>query len=200
MAKGAAALSDLELLQIIIGSGNKKANVSYLAGEVCRLLRQQSLEPDKLLKIKGLSTAKVTAVMAAMELGKRLSNDPEPIISDPSDIIPLVAEYAHKKQEHLLVFTLDGAGHLLARRLISIGTLTNTLVHPREVFADAITDRAAAIILAHNHPSGDATPSKEDKQVTKLLVPVGDILGISVQDHIIVAGNKWTSLRQQGSL
>ncbi len=199
-AKGAAALSNAELLQIIIGSGGKYANVTVIADAVNSLLSDQTIEVKSLLKIRGLSTAKAAAILSAIELGKRVNDTSQPVITSPADIIPLVSEYSQKKQEHLVVFTIDGAGHILNRRLITIGTLTNTLVHPREVFADAVGDRAASVILVHNHPSGDPSPSVEDKQVTKVLAQVGEILGISLQDHVIIAGSRWVSLRQLGLL
>ena len=107
-------------------------------------------------------------------------------VTNPKDVLPVLRRYRNYKQEAFLCITLDGSHNIITVRIISIGLLNRTLVHPREVFADAITDRAAAIILAHNHPSGNVEPSEEDIQITKRMKDAGSILGIEILDHIII--------------
>ena len=188
-AKGAEALSDYELLMAIIGSGNKQADVTVIAKNVLKLFKTEGgISYQLLAKVGGIGAAKATEITAAFELAKRyLADHEQPIISDSDTALEQLADIRNKKQEYLVCLTLDGANRLIAKRVITIGTLTSSLVHPREVFADAITDRAASIIVAHNHPSGRLVASPEDKEVTKRLVSVGEMVGIDVIDHIIVA-------------
>jgi DNA repair protein RadC len=196
--KGPAALTSQELVQVVLGAGVKGANVTQIAQQVVSLIVNNELSLASLLKVRGLSLAKASVILAAVELSVRLKGKDDTIVQDPADILPLVSEYRNKRQEYLICFTLDGANRLLQQRVISIGTLTNTLIHPREVFADAITDRAASIILVHNHPSGNPEPSSEDMQVTAALVKAGRILGIELHDHIIIAQGGWFSFRSNG--
>ncbi len=188
-ARGAAALSDYELLMAIIGSGNAQADVTKIARDVQKLLKEKGSELtyDDLLGIKSLGPAKATHIMASYELWRRQFEVSErPIIDSPEKAVEQLTDIRDKKQEYFVCLTLDGANRLIAKRIISIGTLTSSLVHPREVFADAITDRAASIIVAHNHPSDSLDPSEADKQVTNRLKDVGGLLGVIVLDHIIV--------------
>lgn len=188
-AKGAAALSDFELLQVLIGSGNAQADVSKIARDTLRLIKANgaSVTYEQLSQITGMGTAKIAELLAALELTKRyvLDND-QPIINSSDEAVEQLADIRDKKQEYFVCLTLDGANRLIAKRTITIGTLTSSLVHPREVFADAITDRAASIIVAHNHPSGQLRPSKVDEEITELLADAGELLGIRLSDHIIV--------------
>ncbi|MEX0748511.1 MAG: DNA repair protein RadC [Candidatus Saccharimonadales bacterium] len=195
--KGPKALSDLELLQALIGSGNKYTDVSSIAREVKKLLRKHGsdISYNQLKQVTGLGTAKVTEILASIELSKRyLVDDDRPIIDSPEKAAEQLSDIRDKKQEYLIVMTLDGANRLIEKRTIAIGTLTNSLVHPREVFADAITDRAAGIIVAHNHPGGSLEPSKADLEVTTRLKACGQLLGIIVIDHIVITNSKHTSL------
>lgn len=190
--KGAAALSDFELLQALIGSGNKQADVSKIAKDTLALIKKHgaTVTYEQLQQVIGMGAAKTTEILAALELSRRYLIDSEqPIIDSPEKAVEQLADIRDKKQEHFVVMTLDGANRLIAKRTITIGTLTSSLVHPREVFADAITDRAASIIVAHNHPSGDKTPSQDDKDITAKLIEAGVILGIELIDHIIVTKN-----------
>lgn len=189
-AKGAASLSDFELLQALIGSGNAQADVTKIARDVLKILRKNGAEItyEQLKLIGGMGPARICEIMAAFELSKRYLIDSEmPIIDSPEKAVEQLADIRDKKQEYFVVMTLDGANRLIAKRIITIGTLTSSLVHPREVFADAITDRAASIIVAHNHPSGNLEASQADKDITKRLKEAGKILGISVLDHVIVS-------------
>ena len=196
-ARGAAALSDYELLMAIIGSGSAHADVTKIARDVRKILGEKgsNLTYEDLLKIKGLGAAKAAQLMAGFELWRRQFEVSErPIIDSPEKAAEQFADIRDKKQEYFVCLTLDGANRLIAKRVISIGTLTASLVHPREVFAEAITDRAASIVVAHNHPSGNLEPSIADKEVTERLRQAGEILGIEVLDHLILGGEGFRSV------
>jgi len=191
-AKGAAALSDFELLQALIGSGNKQADVGNIAKNTLKLLQEHgaNITYKQLQQVTGMGPARITEILAALELSRRYLIDSEqPIIDSPEKAVEQLADIRDKKQEHFVVMTLDGANRLIAKRIITIGTLTSSLVHPREVFADAITDRAASIIVAHNHPSGNVVASQADIDVSVRLQKVGKILGVNMIDHLIVTKN-----------
>lgn len=195
--KGPQALSDFELLQALVGSGNKQVDVSTIAKETKKLFRKHGAKVtyDQLQSVKGLGDAKITEILAAIELSKRHLIDSEmPIIDTPEKAAEQLADIRDKKQEHFVCLTLDGANRLIAKRTITIGTLTASLVHPREVFADAITDRAASIIVAHNHPSGSLKPSTADVDVTKRLEDSGKLLGIDLIDHLILSKTDFMSV------
>ncbi len=189
-ARGAEALSDYELLMAIIGSGTQYADVTKLAREVQKLLKEKGSELayEDLLSVKSLGPAKATNIMAGFELWRRQFEVSErPIIDSPEKAVEQLSDIRDKRQEYFVCLTLDGANRLIAKRIITIGTLTSSLVHPREVFADAITDRAASIIVAHNHPSGNLEASQADVDVTERLISIGDLLGIKLIDHIVVS-------------
>lgn len=195
-AKGPAALSDFELLQALIGSGNKQADVSAIARETKKLLQKYGpdITYEQLEQITGLGSAKIAEILAAFELSKRyLSESDQPVLDSTEKVGEELKDIRDKKQEYFVCLTLDGANRLIAKRTISIGTLTASLVHPREVFADAITDRAASIIIAHNHPSGNTKPSKADIEMTKRLKDAGELLGIKLLDHIIITKKEFKS-------
>lgn len=194
---GSAKLSDLELLMAIIGSGNAQADVTKIARDVKKLITEKGSELtyDDLLSIKSLGPAKATQIMAGFELWRRQFEVGErPIIDSPEAAVAQLADIRDKKQEYFVCLTLDGANRLIAKRIITIGTLTSSLVHPREVFADAITDRAASIIVAHNHPSGRLEPSQADVDVTKRLEESAQIVGINLVDHVLVTKSGHASL------
>lgn len=195
--KGAEALSDYELLMAIIGSGNAQADVTKIAKDVQKLiaLKGSTLNYEDLLGVKSLGPAKATQITAGFELWRRQFEVSErPIIDSPEKAVAQLADIRDKKQEYFVCLTLDGANRLIAKRIITIGTLTSSLVHPREVFADAITDRAASIIVAHNHPSGNLEPSQADNDVTDRLNNASILLGIKLNDHIIVTQASHTSI------
>lgn len=196
-ARGAEALSDYELLMAIIGSGTQYADVTKLAREVQKLLKEKGSELayEDLLSIKSLGPAKATNIMAGFELWRRQFEVSErPIIDSPEKAAEQLSDIRDKKQEYFVCLTLDGANRLIAKRIITIGTLTASLVHPREVFAEAISDRAASIIVAHNHPSGTLTPSSADSEVTQRLEEAGVVLGIKLVDHLIVSSSGHLSI------
>ncbi len=195
--KGAEALSDYELLMAIIGSGTAQADVTKIAKDVRKLIAEKgsTLSYEDLLGVKSLGPAKATQIMAGFELWRRQFEVSErPIIDSPEKAVEQLADIRDKKQEYFVCLTLDGANRLIAKRIITIGTLTSSLVHPREVFADAITDRAASIIVAHNHPSGNLEPSQADKDVTGRLEKAGELLGIKLLDHTIITKSAFSSI------
>lgn len=196
-AKGAAALSDYELLMAIIGSGNAQADVTMIARDVQKLLKEKGSELtfEDLLGVRSLGPAKATQIMAGFELWRRQFEVSErPVIDSPEKAVAQLTDIRDKKQEYFVCLTLDGANRLIAKRTITIGTLTSSLVHPREVFADAITDRAASIIVAHNHPGGNTEPSAADQEVTQRLQESAKLLGIGLNDHLIVTKDKYNSI------
>jgi DNA repair protein RadC len=195
--KGAQSLTDLELLQAMIGSGNKQVSVSEIAKQTLQVIKKfgADISHEQLQQITGLGSAKISEILAAFELAKRhLLECEQPIIDSELKAVEQLADIKNKKQEHFVVMTLDGANRLIAKRTITIGTLTSSLVHPREVFADAITDRAAGIIIAHNHPSGGVTPSIADEDVTTRIKAAGSILGIPLLDHLIITKDQSKSI------
>ena len=197
LKKGAQSLSDLELLQALIGSGNKQANVSKIAQGVKKLLQKHGadISYEQLAEVTGMGEAKTTEILAAFELSKRyLIDSDSPIIDSPEKAVEQLTDFRDKKQEYFVCLTLDGANRLIAKRVITIGTLNSSLVHPREVFADAITDRAASIIVAHNHPSGTLSPSEADRNITVKLHESAKLLGINLTDHIIITKSSFASI------
>lgn len=204
--KGAQALKDEELIAIILDNGNKNCDVFSISRKVAELMEKNNLPSyETLLNIKGIGPAKSSRLIACFELARRYGTPDilDPIrISEPEDIlqIPEVIDIGHKLQEHFLCITLNGASEVIMARIITMGLLNHSLVHPREVFADAITDRAAAIICVHNHPSGNPEPSQADITVTKQLCEAGIILGIQLMDHIIITKGGVNSLRSLGYL
>lgn len=197
---GAANLSDLELLRLLIGSGNKQASSQDISRRILKMLKEKgsSVSYDELLNIKGMGAAKTSEIIALFELGKRyLMPADRPVISTTDEAVQQLTYIRNKKQEHFVVLTLDGANRLISNTVIFQGTLNQSLVHPREVFAKAIEDRAASIIVAHNHPSGNVEPSQQDREITKKLKAAGELLGIAVLEHIIVARNGYWSVDER---
>ncbi len=196
--RGATTLSDFELLEVIVGSGNVSSDVSTIARQIQQQLRRDTgqLTVESLLTIKGVNTATACKLMAALELAHRhLMRNVEPL-QNIHDVIERLSDIRGKQQEHLLCLTLDGGQRLIAQRTITIGTLDSLLAHPREVFADAIADRAASVVIAHNHPSGDSKPSQKDISLTQQLAAAGQLLGVALRDHVIVTKTGHFSFRQ----
>lgn len=203
LERGSESLSDEELLAILLRTGIKDKPVLELAKSIiCHIDRNK---PDgiegTLRNIRGMGDSKIAVVMAAFELGRRYFGYGLEKISAPVEIVPFLRHYANRNQEHFICISLNGANEIIAVRVVSIGSLTETIVHPREVFADVIVDRAASIIVAHNHPSGNIEPSKEDILLTKRLSEAGNLLGIKVLDHIILSPRgRYLSFLQEGIL
>jgi len=193
---GPKALSDAELLAIILRTGNKKENVIDLCRRLLnnynlKLLLQISL--NELKKIEGIKEAKACQLVALFELSRRImsfNNAKNIKIENPRDAAKLlIPEMSELKQEYFKGLYLDSRNNLIKNETIFIGSLNSSIVHPREIFKIALKESASAIILAHNHPSGDPEPTEEDIQITKKIIKVGKIIGIRVLDHIII-GNK----------
>lgn len=198
-AKGPEALSDHELLAILLGSGTKGSDVMTVAGRILKVLDgNKELSLDELKKIEGVGPAKATLIAAALEFSRRRIRPEGMKITFPADVLPLIQHYADRKQEHFICVSINGANEVIKSRVVSVGLVNKTQVHPREVFADPITDRASAIIVAHNHPAGTLTPSTEDKEITEQLKASGEVLGIRLLDHIIFNHKGYYSFLEQG--
>ncbi len=196
--KGPASLSDFELLEVIIGSGTKGSDVSFIAKQVQKLLLKgvDALNMENLTALRGVSTATAAKLLASFEIARRhLVRDAEPLRTQ-KDILGRLADIRNKQQEYCICLSLDGGSRLIAQRTITIGTLDSVLAHPREIFSDPIVDRAASIIVAHNHPSGSPKPSPKDITLTQQLAAAGQLLGIPLRDHIIVTKLEHFSFRQ----
>lgn len=196
-SKGAAALSDFELLEVVIGSGSPYTDVGTIARQAQKRLRGglDKMSFDSLLQIKGINVATASKLLAALELAKRhIVKDAEPLRS-VHDLLARLDDIRTRQQEHVTCLSLDGGQRLLAQRTISIGTLDTAIAHPREVFADAIADRAASVVVAHNHPSGDVRPSKKDIELTQQLAAAGQLIGVPLRDHLIVSKSGYFSFR-----
>jgi DNA repair protein RadC len=205
LSKGAQALSNRELIALILGSGSKNNPLMSISKTIENMLENQQLEAlsiEKLSAVPGVGNSKACQILAAFELAKRFYIESEkPLIKKTCDILPLLKEYAEKKQEYFFTITLDGSKRVIDVHLTFIGTLNYALLHPREVFAVAITDRAASIIVAHNHPSGDPNPSYDDKVITQQLRDTGILMGIELSDHIIFTKkNRYYSFLAHGIL
>ncbi len=200
--RGAEALSDVELLALLLGSGIPGKDVMQLAKQVAELLAQagSALNFEQLSKVGGIGIAKASQILASFELARRhlLKNSVK--IKTAKDALPYLSDIADKQQEHFVCLTLNGAHELIEKRTITVGLLNSSPIHPREVFADAITDRAASVILAHNHPSGNLTPSDADLKITAKLMQAGELLGIRVLDHLIVSRRNYLSFREHGMM
>lgn len=208
LKKGAQALSNADLLAILLRTGTKHDSVLRVAERLLKkyedfgIVALSTLSPQELSKIKGIGPVKAVTLAAAIELGKRLHGveaSRKAVIRSPQDAVALLMpRLRHETREHFVVLLLSTKNHVLATPTISIGSLNASIVHPRELFREVINHSAASVILAHNHPSGDPTPSSEDISLTRKLVDAGGILEIPVLDHIIIGDKKYVSLKEKG--
>lgn len=206
LKEGAEVLSDIEILAILLRTGSREATALDLASLI--MLRFKSLRQllgatiEELGEIKGVGPAKACQIKAALELARRTakySDQPRPVIKSPDDAAALVMEeMRHFDREHFRAILLNTKNQVIGTDKVSVGTLNSSVVHPRELFRNAIKRGAASVILLHNHPSGDPTPSREDKDITQRVIEVGNIIGIEVLDHIIIGDNKFISLKAHG--
>ena len=196
LISGAKNLSDRELISILLGKGVKGKDIVSLSEEVLKQLDLLNYEVNEthLRNIAGLGEAKIAAIAAAIEFSRRILCPKSKRIKSSSDIYPYIQHFADRKQEVFVCASLNGANEIIAIRVVSIGLINKTLVHPREVFADPISDRAAAVIVCHNHPSGNLEPSDEDREITKRLKDAGNVLGIPLLDHIIFTETTYKSV------
>jgi len=202
LAKGPVCLSDSELLSIILNTGIHGKDVSVLAADLLCLLDKYKEIPSvkEISLLQGIGNTKACAVAAMLEFGRRRYGAVSMRIKQPIDIFTLVRHYADRKQERFISLSLNGAHEVLAVRVVTIGLVNKTIVHPREVFADIIQDRAAAFCVAHNHPSGQLDSSPEDNEITERLQSAARILGLHFIDHIIFSQTSWYSYRENGKL
>lgn len=196
---GVLSLKNYELLAIVLGSGTKGKDVLKLSREIINLLEEDfdNISMEKLSSIHGLGKIKASQILASIELSKRYLIKQNTQIKKASDIYKELDKYKNKKQEYFIMISLDGANHIIKIRVISIGILNQSLVHPREVFSPALKDRAASIIIAHNHPSGILKASNEDINITNRLKECGILLGIEILDHIIITKDGYLSFKDE---
>lgn len=205
---GAEALSSQELLALIIGRGISKKSVMTIAQELLtrfgniKAISEATLE--ELSQIKGIGLAKAAQIKACFELGKRQDLEPELKdfdIKDPQSVVKAIrSSIKDKAKEHFKLILLNARNKIIGISTVSIGSLNASIVHPREVFKNAIIHNAYSVVLAHNHPSGDSEPSEDDLMITKRLVEAGKILDIKVTDHIIITKNGYFSFKGKGLL
>ena len=199
---GPGALSDADLVALVFGSGSGGEGVLDVAARVTRsihLRRLHQIAVEDLLAIKGMGPARAAQLLAAAEIGRRLwpDADPIPLVRGPETIFELTADIRRSNREHFVGFYLNSRNQVLRREIISIGSLNASIVHPREVFIPALAVSAASLILAHNHPSGDPSPSEEDLAITRRITESGRLLGIELLDHVVVAREAYTSFKER---
>jgi DNA repair protein RadC len=199
--KGVEALSDYELVAAIIGSGGGDGrDVRSLSYKVVNLIKEKKgdLSFEELTKIEGIGPAKASQILSGFELARRHIVVETVKITEAKDVLPLIDRITSKQQEYFICISLNGANEVIENRTVTVGLLDRSQVHPREVFADVITDRAASVIFAHNHPSGALEPSNSDLKIHEQLTEAGRILGIKVLDHIIISKKGYYSFQENG--
>lgn len=203
---GADSLSNTELLAILLRTGTSEESVISLA---CRILNQvgelrglKSITYEELVTIRGIGPAKALQIAAGLELGKRIASSTvpnRPTVRSPQDVASFMMEdLRYHTQEHFVCLYLNTKNQVLGRETVFIGSLNSSIVHPREVFKEAIRRSSASVICLHNHPSGDPSPSREDIEVTRRLLDAGKILGIDLLDHVIIGDGRFYSLKEKG--
>lgn len=198
---GPERLSNSEILAILLRTGSKGINVVELSNKILKKFSGEGLTKAPVKELKntfGLGKAKACEIVACFELGRRfLQNKKSALLLSPKDVWNELKDIRDYKKEHFIIFFLDARNQEVKREIISIGLLNASIVHPREVFEPAVRHLAAQIIIAHNHPSGDPSPSEEDLKITKQLTEAGKILGIEILDHVIIGKNKYSSFKEQ---
>lgn len=198
-AYGVEQLTFGELYALLIRTGRKGKSVRQIGEEITSLIHKNknNISPNLFSGVRGIGKAKISALCAALELGHRLyGNKSTQLIINPKDVWLLMRDEVQKKKEYFVVLYLNMRNQMIQKEIISIGSLNVSIAHPREVFEPAVRHHAGQIILSHNHPSGDTTPSNEDKKTTKRLVEAGELLGIEVVDHVVVAREGFMSMRE----
>ena len=200
--RGASALTDEELVAAILGRGVEGQDLGTISRRVAKLIQKhkEDLSVDHLTEVRGMGLAKAAQILSAFELARRHLIKDAVKITGAQDVMPLLADIADKKQEHFVCISLNGAHEVIKKRIVTIGLLDRSQVHPREVYADVISDRAAAVIFAHNHPSGDLKASNSDLKIHEQLTEAGKILGIRIIDHLIVTRKGYYSFQEAGLL
>ena len=197
--KGIQALSDKELVMLLISKGTQNHPIDEVAENVLKVLDKGSGCSLNALKfIPGMGQAKAAVVLAALELGRRRPSRKGKVLRTPKDIWNEVRHYAERNQEQLIVLSFNGAGELLDLHVATVGLVDKVVMHPREIFAEAINLRAVAVAIVHNHPSGILTPSVADRILTVKITKAGSLLGIKVLDHLIISPTEYYSFREMG--
>jgi len=203
ISKGPKNLKDEELLAILLGTGIKGKNVIEVAKQILRKYSKKrllQLDYKDLSEIKGVGSAKACTILASQELVKRalkVRDETLPIIKSVKDVVAQAVYMRDKTREHLMVIYLNARNEMIFKKPMFIGTLNANLVHPREIFQEALKQNAASVILTHNHPSGDSDPSEDDIKTTKRIVEAGKIMGIDVLDHVIITKTKAFSFKDK---
>lgn len=200
---GPHKLKDEELLAIILRTGTKKKNVVQLSRQILRQFNKELIDPNisDLIKIDGLGKSKASQIVACFELGKRFLKDKQTkIYLSPEQIFEEVKDIRGSKKEHLVALYLDPRNQEIKKEIISIGTVNEVMVHPREVFEPAVKNLATQIVIVHNHPTEQTHPSEQDIELTKRLDKAGKILGIELKDHIIVTSKEYYSFKMNNLL
>ncbi|WP_339319230.1 DNA repair protein RadC [Paenibacillus sp. FSL R10-2734] len=208
MHYGAESLSQAELLAILLRTGTRRESAIHIAqqmlGKIGGLRGLVDLSIEELTEIKGIGPAKAVQLKAGIELGRRLANSRfsmPVIIRCPEDAAEILTEQLrYLQKEHFVCLFLNTKNHVIGQETLSMGSLNASIVHPREVFRAAIKCSSASIICAHNHPSGDPTPSPEDISLTSRLLQAGEIVGIDVLDHLIIGDSSFVSLKEKGHM
>ncbi len=202
MARGASCLSDRELMTILVGQGTAKNDARSIARKLVKLVDAKGLglAVGDLLKVEGIGHAKASLLSAAFEFARRRIKPAGLKIQFPVDVLPLIRHYGDRKQEHFLCVSINAANEVISVRVVSIGLVDKSYVHPREVFAEAISERASAVVIAHNHPVGDLQPSENDRRITLRLQEAGNVLGINLLDHIIFNQKNYFSFLENDRL
>ncbi len=203
--KGAKVLSNTELLAILLRTGTNKKSAISLAEEILHnypnLHTLKNITIDELTAISGIGKTKAIQILAAMELGSRANNtflERGLQIKSPMDCAEYIAEEVKGlEQEHFIGIYLDTKNRVLAKKTLFIGSLNRSLIHPREIFKEALKHGCASIIVVHNHPSGDPAPSPQDISITKRLIEIGELVGIEVLDHLVIGSDGYISMREE---
>lgn len=198
--RGASALTDEELVAAILGRGVEGQSLVTISKSVANLIRKykEDLSVEHLTAVRGVGLAKAAQILSAFELARRYLLKETVKITGAQDVLPLLADIASKQQEHFVCISLNGAHEVIEKRIVTIGLVDRSQVHPREIYADVISDRAAAVIFAHNHPSGDLKPSNSDLKTHEQLTEAGKILGIRIIDDLIVTRKGYYSFQEAG--
>ena len=202
LANGIAYPSDEELVMLILGKGTKDNPIEQLSEKVIQAINASNEDDlvENLTAIDGMGSSRALAISAAIELGRRRKGFLHSIIRKPKDVVPYIKHYSLMKSEHFITITTNGAHEIIGSKVISIGTVSRALIHPREVFADAVSQHASGIICCHNHPCNQCYPSNADIESTKQLYKASSILGISFLDHIIITRDGYFSFLEHGML
>jgi DNA repair protein RadC len=197
-------LSFNELLYLLIGKGTKTSSLQEIVNQILEIKHEyglKNLPVERLMSIKGLTKSKCQSIIAALELGRRVYNENSQqryTIRSPEDAAKYLDELKHCQQEHFVVLFLNTKNEVIGKKTVFIGSLNASIVHPREVFKEALLRSAASIVVGHNHPSGNPEPSREDIEVTKRLIEVGKMVGIELLDHVIIGFQRYISLKEKG--